>query len=98
GLIAFEMARQLERAGRPPALLALIDTPSPAPDTPPDLDELLRRFVRDLAAGAGVPPPALDPDPTVTAARSALRGAGLLAEDVSERQLEARLAVFAANV
>ncbi|HXM57570.1 MAG TPA: alpha/beta fold hydrolase, partial [Candidatus Dormibacteraeota bacterium] len=93
GLVAFEMACQLERAGQPPALLALIDTPSPAPADPPDDDELRRRFVRDLAAGAGVPPPALAGDLART-----LRAAGLLSEDVSERVLEARLAVFSANV
>jgi len=51
GLVAFEMARQLTQDGEQPELVALIDTPPPAPGREPDdsADDLRAAFARDLA-------------------------------------------------
>jgi thioesterase domain-containing protein/acyl carrier protein len=51
GLVAFEMARQLEEAGATVARLVLIDTPAPAPVAAVDEATLLRWFVQDIAPG-----------------------------------------------
>jgi thioesterase domain-containing protein len=58
GLVAFEMARQLEAAGETVQQLALIDTPSPAPvaaEAAVDDATLLRWFVQDMAPGCPTP-------------------------------------------
>ena len=52
GLVAFEMARQLEEAGEAVARLVLIDTPAPAPLAAVAEATLLRWFVEDMASGA----------------------------------------------
>lgn len=52
GLVAFEMARQLEQAGELVRQLALIDTPSPCATPAADEPTLLRWFAQDMAAGA----------------------------------------------
>src|SRR6185295_18342230 len=59
GLIAFEMARQLESAGQELDLVVLIDTPPPAaqPGPPPSDEELATWFRRDLAGLSGHEPP-----------------------------------------
>ncbi|HYG65719.1 MAG TPA: amino acid adenylation domain-containing protein, partial [Thermoanaerobaculia bacterium] len=63
GVVAFEMARQLEAAGDEVRLLALIDSPWPdtgrddaGPESGADGAELLAAFVRDLT-GADLPVP-----------------------------------------
>ncbi len=50
GLVAFEMARQLAGEGEMPELVALIDTPPPAPGREPEgsTDDLRAAFARDL--------------------------------------------------
>jgi len=52
GVVAQEMARQLECSGAPPASLVLLDAwaPSGGGEMPSEL-ELVRRFARDLGAG-----------------------------------------------
>jgi thioesterase domain-containing protein len=104
GMVAFEMARRLESAGLQAALLAVLDSAAPAPAPAPTLDELLGRFVRDLASQVGAPSPTLgDLTPLPTAAKvtevgQRLREAALISSEVGPRQLRARLAVFVANV
>jgi amino acid adenylation domain-containing protein len=60
GLVALEMAQQLAALGREVDALVLLDTRLVG-DRPAHVDEsmLLARFVRDLAALAGQPPPLL---------------------------------------
>jgi amino acid adenylation domain-containing protein len=56
GVIAFEVARQLERGGQAVALVALLDSRAPIPDNAPaDGDDalLLSWFARDLATPYG---------------------------------------------
>ena len=59
GLVAFEMARQLEAAGETVRQLILVDTPSPWPPSLAaiELDDttLLRWFVQDMAPAAAAP-------------------------------------------
>jgi thioesterase domain-containing protein len=38
GVVAFEIARQMEAAGRPPGRVVIIDTPAPAPEAAPEDD------------------------------------------------------------
>ncbi len=106
GTVAFEMARRLEAAGRTVALLAVIDSALPPPGaSPPGLDALLARFVRDLAGQLGAPAPELDEglavlttSEKVAAVGRRLREAGLISADVGSRQLRGRLAVFVSNI
>jgi amino acid adenylation domain-containing protein len=55
GVIAFEMARQLEAQGRTVAPLLMIDSPAPMQHEPVDADTLARWLLHDL--GASVPAP-----------------------------------------
>jgi amino acid adenylation domain-containing protein len=56
GVIAFEMARQLERAGQQVSLLALIDSAAPGqlPSGPLEGRALVRRFAEDFAGLFGL--------------------------------------------
>jgi amino acid adenylation domain-containing protein len=51
GVIAFEMARQLEQQGRAVEQLVVLDCPAPGQHDMPDDDLLLRWFLQDLAGG-----------------------------------------------
>jgi thioesterase domain-containing protein len=51
GVVAFEMARQLERAGETVERVALLDTPSPALHALPGERALLDWFIEDLDIG-----------------------------------------------
>ena len=51
GVIAFEMARQLEQIGEPVERVVLIDTPAPWRTGPPDLRALACWFLEDLDIG-----------------------------------------------
>lgn len=53
GVIAFDMASRMHAAGRPPALLIIIDTSVPEPKPVPDEDLLLSLFCADLVGEAG---------------------------------------------
>jgi thioesterase domain-containing protein len=58
GLVAFEMARQLDAAGEPVELVALLDTRAPGTqegDPEAEPERLARRFARDLEALTGEP-------------------------------------------
>ncbi|MFL6199516.1 MAG: amino acid adenylation domain-containing protein [Thermoanaerobaculia bacterium] len=54
GVVAFEMARQLEAAGERAALLAMIDVAAPGPREADPGDDELARFVQDQAALSGL--------------------------------------------
>ncbi len=103
GVVAFEMARQLEAAGEPVATLALIDAHLPAlhgRDAP--VDERVR--VRTFAADLGLPPGALEL-PAEEGGGSYLHrvlesahAAGLLPADVDAGRLERLYTVFGNNL
>ena len=60
GLIAYEMARQMEQAGERVEHLILLDTPAPAALPEPPAAQLARWFDEDV--GHGLPPAALQAD------------------------------------
>ena len=103
-MLAFEMARQLEKAGQRVALLALLDSYAPGP-LRPELQAaqseaaMLRFFLSDLTrnggAAAALPPDALT---DLRAALSILRDQGLLPSDTGEAQLAALYALFRRNL
>lgn len=55
GFVAFEMARQLTEAGRPPAGLIMVDSYDPGPYEMPPEPEVQLAFLNELAAMAGLP-------------------------------------------
>ena len=106
GMIAFEMARQLEAAGEHVAFLALLDTPhSPALAEPahPDQGVLLHRFAQDI----GLSPDQLtvsaddfwqlDPDAQLTCLLEQPRATGLLPPDMGMPELRRHLRVLTHN-
>ncbi len=105
GIVAHEMARQLEAAGIPPLGLTLIDSWQSAQAAQgPELQGqlLLQNFVRDLLGGALVPealaaPAAPDPAPQARAALAWLRGVGHAAGQLTEQEFMALLAEHQAN-
>ncbi|WP_328374879.1 amino acid adenylation domain-containing protein [Streptomyces sp. NBC_00440] len=104
--VAHEMAAQLRAAGDEVAALVLLDpsTPPRLP-SPPDQADLLWLFLRDLAGltGRAAPPldaeqvRKLDPADRRRAVLSAIRSAGLVAEETMP-EVAARLGVFGAMV
>lgn len=108
GLVALELARQLEAQGEEVALLALIDSAVPGRTAVMDDLALLAWFVRDLGGNTDWQP---DPSrlpadqalaaPGSDARRAALlaqaRDAGAIARDVTLAQLQRLLRVFLAN-
>ncbi|HLL48497.1 MAG TPA: alpha/beta fold hydrolase, partial [Longimicrobiaceae bacterium] len=103
GVVAFEMARQLEAAGEPVGTLALIDSYLPAlHGRAAPLEERVR--VNTFAADLGLPPEALEL-PAEEGGGSYLHrvlqsahAAGLLPADVDAGRLEQAYAVFGANL
>jgi amino acid adenylation domain-containing protein len=110
GLVAFEMARQLERQGEETDLVALIDTLPPAaePGLPPAEAELVAWFVQDLARLLGYDLGALPEElrrlaglpaeETLERAARLAHAAGLLPEDFGLDQLQPLFVTFAANL
>ncbi|HYG65957.1 MAG TPA: amino acid adenylation domain-containing protein [Thermoanaerobaculia bacterium] len=106
GLVAYEMARQLEEQGEAVELVALIDAASPqwwAEQTPSSDGELVAWFARDLArlfGAAQVPAVRLDaPDVDGNLARvlEAGHATGLVAAGVGLADLRRLFEVFRAN-
>jgi amino acid adenylation domain-containing protein len=106
GLVAFEMARQLEREGEETELLALIDTLPPAagPALPATEEELVAWFLQDLARllgrDVGVLPEQLhrlSTEEKLEWAAGLAHAEGLLPRDFGLEQMKPLLAVFAAN-
>ena len=106
GAIAFDMACRMHAAGRPPALVVLIDAMVPEPKPVPDDRLLLSLFVADLAAGAareaqreldavlsGRPPG----EPAGDAFR-VLSEIGLIPGELDAETLSQRYAVFRAHL
>ncbi len=67
GIIAYEIARRLERSGARVALLALLDAPFAVPATAASGPELASQFIADAALSQGWDPAGL-PDPARPAA------------------------------
>src|SRR6185369_7245713 len=111
GVVAFEMARQLEAAGETVALLALLDSYAPGGADPGDdpeddaavLDDtaLVALFAHDLARLLGFTGLDLPPGFTQGTALEGLAAEatrlGLLPAGMAERDIARRFAVFAAN-
>ncbi len=107
GLVAFEMARQLENAGEEVDLVAVIDTPPPAaePRPPASDDELVAGFAEDLARLLGHEVALAPEDLTGSTAEEKLdrvaelaHEAGLLPKDFGAVQLRPLFAIYAANL
>jgi amino acid adenylation domain-containing protein len=79
GLLALELARQLEQAGERVAFLALIDTTFRVEDEPLPLDDLLRLCRAELVPDSAEQLDTLPAD-TLHGLRSALAGQGKLAQ------------------
>ncbi len=106
GVLAFEMARQLQDAGQRVALLALLDSFAPGPQRP-ELQAaqseaaMLRWFLsdltrqRDAATAAALPSEGLT---DLRAALSLLSDRGLLPSDTDEAQLAALYSLFRRNL
>ena len=108
GMVAFEMAQQLTRAGESVPLVAMLDTRSPGERRPADLDPCIRLagMARGeaLAAGKEISLTAddlrpLDADARIVRALEVLRAAGVVPDDVEVgwraaflRGLEVRMA------
>jgi amino acid adenylation domain-containing protein len=89
GVVAYEIARCLERAGTQVALLALLDAPFaiPASSTVSE-SELAGQFLADAALSQGWDPAGL-PDPALSPARQLAWLAGRLSQDAAEADSEA---------
>jgi thioesterase domain-containing protein len=101
GVIAFEMARQLELQGRVVAELVVLDGPAPSQHDTPDADQLLRWFLQDLAGG--VQPPlrpgaSILPGATLQDALAALAWPATLPQPPEAQALVPAFAVFQAVV
>ncbi|WP_437819707.1 amino acid adenylation domain-containing protein [Sorangium sp. So ce1078] len=101
GVLAFELARQLARAGREVPLVALID--SRPPGVAPPLDE--RTLVAGFAADLGLHGPTLFADLAAADAsgrlglvRALAEAGALLPEDVPGEQVQRMFDVYAAHV
>jgi amino acid adenylation domain-containing protein len=106
GVVAYEMARQLEAAGQEVAVLAMIDVAPPHREAPAPLDgaDLAAWFAGDLAAQAGrelaVDTGELRILPEEQQLRRVLercRESGALAPDVDAEQLRRHYRTFQAN-
>jgi amino acid adenylation domain-containing protein len=104
GLIAFEMARQLQAAGRPPCWVGLIDSRAPLPGVyafDPDAYDALPALAGDLARLTGRPatlPAAselagLDAPERRSRVLRALEAAGVVGEHFPATEVERRLEV-----
>ena len=105
GFVAFEMARQLAAAGRPPRLVAMIDSAAPGPLPRPSEGEIAAQFVSDMAGVAGREAPAVDQDLDGISAAERLErlsriltAANLVPGDVPDSFMVNRFAVFRANM
>ncbi|HEX6288936.1 MAG TPA: thioesterase domain-containing protein, partial [Herpetosiphonaceae bacterium] len=100
GVVAFEVAQQLRRQGQEVALVALVDSGPPAPDSAP-LDATARRiaFARDLSGLLGVnlaiTPADLD---ALSSILDRARQHGALPPDLDRDQIERLAAVFDAHL
>ncbi|MEH2191209.1 MAG: condensation domain-containing protein [Nostoc sp.] len=111
GIVAFEMATQLQKQGDRVALLALIDSPAPIfRNKPIDFDEdsdakILANLASDMAHSAGKKPSIfyddlqqLEPDEQLNYFLEQAKIANLLPPDVSIQQLRGLLQVFKSNI
>ncbi|WP_085694735.1 MULTISPECIES: non-ribosomal peptide synthetase [unclassified Pseudomonas] len=104
GVIAFEMARQLEMHDQPVRRLLLIDAPAPGLASPAQawplgayLVDLARSLSMDLPFSAERLSQLMAQPDRDAATVAAARRTGLIPDSLDDAQLERRLAVFAAN-
>lgn len=106
GVIAFEMARQLAEAGRPPAEVVLIDSPYPSPDEDGAVTrkaDLMLKFLTDFRSGTAPTAEAAaqlaqcPDDATALELVKLMRQTGGLPSDTDERQAARLFSVFEAN-
>ncbi len=101
GVVAVEMARQLQSRGAEVAIVLVLDSGLPTAGYSPDQAELLSWFARDVAALADAAPPSLDltglaPDKQIDLTLAALESAGLGSAAI-RAELRKRVMVFLAN-
>ncbi|APU15454.1 thioesterase domain-containing protein [Actinoalloteichus fjordicus] len=105
GLVAFEMAKRLTAAGDVVDQLVLVDAGIPeVTDLPPE-QEILRRFVLDMAGTSAESPPGLDElaatwaaDVDPDTAFEQVEDAGILPEELDAYLLGEQYAVFRAHL
>ncbi|MEH2051407.1 amino acid adenylation domain-containing protein [Nostoc sp.] len=111
GIVAFEMATQLQKQGDKVALLALLDSPAPIfRNKPIDFDEdsdakILANLASDMARSAGKKPSVfyedlqqLEPDEQLNYFLHQTKIANLLPPDVGIQQFRGLLQVFKSNI
>ncbi|HYH82411.1 MAG TPA: amino acid adenylation domain-containing protein [Longimicrobium sp.] len=104
GVVAYEMARQLEAAGEAVEALLLIDAPVPWGDPEPDDRVLLRSFALQLGlplerlGPASHAVAALPPEERFGAALEAARADGVVPPELDADRLRALYRVYEANV
>lgn len=103
GLIVFDMARRLSRAGVEVGRVILVDTSPPHPSTPPPEQEIVRRFLHDLTAsldvecGADIDALVADFDGDADAVFERVERAKALPPELEADLLSERYAVFHAH-
>ena len=108
GVVAFEMATQLQRQGHQVARLILLDSPAPVlSNNPIDVDEarVLANLFRDMAHSAGKNLPVfhdnieqLDPNEQLNYFLEQAKRTNLIPPDVGLPQLRSLLQVFKSNI
>ncbi len=101
GVVAVELARQLQSRGAEVTVVLVLDSGLPTAGYSPDQAELLSWFVRDVAALAAQAPPSVDlaglaPDQQIDVTLAALESAGLGSAAI-RAELRNRVRVFLAN-
>jgi amino acid adenylation domain-containing protein len=106
GVLAWEVAQQLQRRGRTVELLALLDSHAPDPGTPQlDSTEILAALAADLVGASGQPLPitaetlrSFSEEERFAVVFAAAREAGALPEGLGEEQARALLRASEAEV
>ena len=104
GMVALEMARQLQARGEAVETLALVDPPVPGGGRDPDERELLRDFALHLdlplerMEGAAEEAAALDPEARLRHLLDAAREAGVVPPDLDPASIRRLFGVYRANV
>ncbi|GGM08095.1 MULTISPECIES: thioesterase domain-containing protein [Micromonospora] len=105
GVIALDLAKRLTAAGARVPRVVLVDVSVPHLAALPDEREIAERFLHDLLAAGGTPPPSLDgvltglpADADAAAVFTAAVRAGVVPPDLDEELLTGRYAVFHAHV
>lgn len=99
GKIAYEMARQLEAAGRPPRLLAMFDTAARRPPRQtPDQAALLAEMLKGRLDVSVDRLRALPSDEQLRQVLHAAHQAGVITDDVGTREAQRAIDIYRANL